>query len=752
MRTHKLFTFKNAKYIIAFYILLLIPTIYGISGISIDYDFEKFFPKNDPVLDEYIAYRDEFGSDNDFLLIAFESKTQIISDADFFNALSLTETELKKLEYVNEVVGPSTLEIPIISMGGQFKKPLLKEGITLSEIRKDPILYPAFVSDDGKNALIIVNHNEGLSKKKSDALLSAVNEVLKPYNSNYTIRVAGKVHGQEHYISEMSQELAIFTSISVFLLTVILFLFFRALWATAIPLMVILYSVALLISGIFFLGESLSVLTIILPTIIFVVGISDMVHLLNHYLEEMRLGKPKEQAVQQAVKVIGKATFLTSLTTAIGFLTLLVSSIEPVRQFGLYSAIGVAIAYVLSFTFFPALLLVLRTPAIITKGNNKVRWQSFLNKCFDGIFKHQKLIYTVSILIAVGGLYGFTQLKINNYLLEDWSENDPQRKNYEYVEEKFGGVRPFDLILRTNKNLFDADVLLEIKKLEDFLITEYKLENIISPISAFRLYNRAKNFGKSEAYALETDTNKLTLQSEKIRKLKSSKQLKSIVSEDGKKGRLFGRVYDYGGYIFKQKNENLETFLKENISTDILQVQQTGMPYIINKNNEDLSSQMIYGLLIALAAVSVIMMLLFRDIKMLLISLIPNTLPLLGVALFMHLTGIDLKVSTAIIFTIAFGIAVDDTIHYLSRLKLEINAGKSLNEAIKSSYFSSGKAIIITSIILCSGFLALIFSSFASTFYLGLLVSVVLLLAVAIDITLLPLLCSKWLVDKSKVD
>lgn len=750
MRAHKFFNFKNAKYIIAFYILLLVPTIYGISGISIDYDFEKFFPKNDPVLDEYIAYRNEFGSDNDFLLVAFESKSQIISDSAFYNALTATESELKGLEYVNEVVGPSSLEIPIITMGGQFKKSLLKQDLSLIEIRKDPILYPAFVSKDGKNALILVNHTEGLSKKKSDELLTKVNEVVKPFKNDYTIRIAGKVHGQEHYISEMSKELAIFTSISVILLTVILFLFFRALWATAIPLMVILYSVALLISGIFYLGENLSVLTIILPTIIFVVGISDMVHLLNHYLEEMRLGKTKEQAVQQAVKIIGKATFLTSLTTAIGFLTLLVSSIEPVRQFGLYSAIGVAIAYILSFTFFPALLLLLRTPTIITKGNNKVRWQKFLSRCFDSIFKYQKIIYTISILIAVGGLYSFTQLKINNYLLEDWSEDDPQRKNYEYVEEKFGGVRPFDLILRTEKNLLDADVLLEVKKLEDFLIKEYKLENIVSPVSAFRVYNRAKNFGKVDAYVLETDKVKLSKQSEKVSKLKNSKQLKSIVSEDGKKGRLFGRVFDYGGYIFKQKNEVLNSFLSENIDPTLLQVEQTGMPYIINKNNEDLSSQMIYGLLIALAAVSVIMMLIFKDIKLLLISLIPNTLPLLGVALFMYLAGIDLKVSTAIIFTIAFGIAVDDTIHYLSRLKIEMNAGKPLSEAIKSSYFSSGKAIIITSIILCSGFLALVFSSFASTFYLGLLVSVVLLLAVLIDISLLPLLCHKWLVEKKR--
>tara|TARA_R110001592_G_scaffold359340_4_gene665798 strand:+ start:37728 stop:39980 length:2253 start_codon:yes stop_codon:yes gene_type:complete len=750
MRTHTLFTIKNAKIIIAFYILLLVPTLYNVSLTTIDYDFEKFFPKNDPVLDQYLAYREEFGSDNDFLIVAIQSDDAIVSDSIFFHSLSEIEKRLGNLPQVNSIVGPTSSEIPIISSGGQFTKKLLKPNMPLTSIVSDPLLVPNLISKDGQNALILVNHANGLSKKKSDNLLNEIETVLLPYRTEFTIRLAGKVHGQEHYIGQMSHELMIFSSISLILLTLILFLFFRALWAVAIPLFVIVYSILLLTAGIHMVGDTLSVLTIILPTIIFVVGISDIVHLLNHYLDELRAGKNKVEAVQHSVKIIGKATFLTSITTAIGFLTLLVSGIEPIRQFGLYSAIGVGIAYILSFSLFPSLLLIFKTPTIAKNNTNKQRWNTILDKVFYNVFRYKKTIYALSALIAVAGIYGFSQLKINNYLLEDWSENDPQKLNYKYIDHVFGGVRPFDLILESDSGLLHPKVVREIAQLEKFIQSEYQMDNTISPVTVYKLYNRATNFGVSSEYTLSTDNKVLHKQYKKLSRFSKNKQMQNLISEDGKRGKLFGRVNDYGGYIFNIKTEKLHEFLRTNIDSKLLRVSQTGMPFIIDKNNKDLSSQMILGLLIALAAVSLIMMILYKNVKMLLISIIPNVLPLLGVALFMYLTGIDIKVSTAIIFTIAFGIAVDDTIHYLSRLKIELDSGTSLNEAIKYSYKSSGKAIVITSIILCSGFFALVFSSFASTFYLGLLVSIVLVLAVIIDLTLLPLMCDFWLNKKKK--
>ena len=750
MRTHTLFTIKNAKIIIAFYILLLIPTIYNVSKTSIDYDFEKFFPKNDPVLDEYLDYREEFGSDNDFLIIAVESDTDIVSDSGFYSALKKIEDNVSALEHSIEVAGPTSSKIPIIASGGQFSKNLLAMGMPLEQIIEDPLLVPNLVSEDGRNALILVNHTKGFSKKQSDHYLAEIKQILLPHKSRFTIRLAGKVHGQEHYISQMSTELMVFTGISLVLLTLILLLFFRAIWAIAIPLLVIVYSILLLTASIYVAGDTLSVLTIILPTIIFVVGISDIVHLLNHYLEELRKGKSKQEAVQDGVKVIGKATFLTSLTTAIGFLTLLVSGIEPIRQFGLYSALGVGIAYILSFSLFPALLLLFKTPVIAKNQTNKARWNKILDFAFDKIFRYKKLIYAASALLVIAGCFGFSQLKINNYLLEDWSENDPQKQNYQYIDKVFGGVRPFDLILSSDTGLLTPQVIKEIDKLEKFVRSEYQIPNTISPVAIYKMYNRATHFGSADEYSLTDDSLTFERQFEKIKKLNKSKQMRALVSIDGKRGKLFGRVNDYGGHIFGQKAEKLQAFISSHINPNLLSVSQTGMPYIIDKNNKDLSSQMILGLLIALAAVSIIMMLLFKNVRLLIISILPNVLPLLGVSLFMYLFGIDIKVSTAIIFTIAFGIAVDDTIHYLSRLKIELENGRPLQEAVKASYNSSGKAIIITSIILCSGFCALIFSSFASTFYLGLLVSIVLVLAVIIDLTLLPLLCMQWLKTKKK--
>ena len=175
---------------------------------------------------------------------------------------------------------------------------------------------------------------------------------------------------------------------------------------------------------------------------------------------------------------------------------------------------------------------------------------------------------------------------------------------------------------------------------------------------------------------------------------------------------------------------------------------QTGMAYLIDRNNERLSGQLIGGLSIAFLLIAGIMALVFRDLRMVLIALIPNVLPLLFVGAIMALAGIAIKVSTAIIFTIAFGIAVDDTIHMLGKLRIELRKGKSMRYAMKRAFLSTGKALIVTSIMLCSGFVALVFSGFASVFYLGLLVGSTLALALIADLLLLPVLVLMFLRER----
>jgi len=213
-----------------------------------------------------------------------------------------------------------------------------------------------------------------------------------------------------------------------------------------------------------------------------------------------------------------------------------------------------------------------------------------------------------------------------------------------------------------------------------------------------------------------------------------------FIHENGKSGRIAGKINDIGGLAIKAENRKLDDFIAKNINPNLLEVELTGTALLIDENNSYLALNLLKGLLIAFVIIGVIVGWMFKSIKLAFLTLIPNVLPLLMVTFIMWIGGIDLKISTSLIFTLAFGIAVDDTIHLLAKYKLEKKKGRSHSLALKRSYLSSGKAIIVTTLILIGGFLTLLFSSFASTFYMGLLVSITLVFAVTLDLLIMPII------------
>jgi predicted RND superfamily exporter protein len=229
-----------------------------------------------------------------------------------------------------------------------------------------------------------------------------------------------------------------------------------------------------------------------------------------------------------------------------------------------------------------------------------------------------------------------------------------------------------------------------------------------------------------------------------IQKFKKRKEFASLITSDNKEARITGKMHDMGSKKVALRNQALEKFIAENVNLNILSYQLTGSAYLIDKNNAYLARNLVGGLAIAFLIIAILTALFYRSFVMVLIALIPNLIPLILIAGILGYAGIYLKISTGIIFTIAFGIAVDDTIHFLSKLKLELDKGKSLIYAVKRTFLSTGKAIIITSIILCGGFLSLMLSSFEGTFLVGLLISLTLFFAIVADLFLLPILIISW--------
>jgi hypothetical protein len=472
-----------------------------------------------------------------------------------------------------------------------------------------------------------------------------------------------------------------------------------------------------------------------------VVGTSDAIHLTNKYLTELRNGATKEAAIRHTFKEIGFATFLTSFTTAVGFLTLLFSPIDPVQSFGLYAAVGVLIAYGVTILFLPAVFVLMKPPEIIRFQQTDALWQTVLHRLFRFIINRKKSIALVTLLLAGISLVGIAKIKINYYLLQDLSENHPLKKDLRYFEQKYSGVRPFEMVIALQKDAtLTLTTLRKMETLEQYLHHTYGAGFITSPVLVAKKLNQALHGGNSRYFALPETPKQWQKIQKKFASVFKSNAWKLMYNSEKKWIRISGKMPDVGSFYAKEKNRQLNEFAQKlfDTSSGEYNIQITGTALLIDINNNYLAENLITGLLIAFVIISIIIGLLFKSLKMVGVALIPNVLPLLFIAGIMGFSGVDMNMSTSIVFTIAFGIAVDDTIHFLSKYKLETVKGNT--EALPHTFFSTGKAIIITTVVLFFGFAALMFSDFTSTYYIGFFVSLILLFAVLCDLFLLPIL------------
>jgi predicted RND superfamily exporter protein len=415
----------------------------------------------------------------------------------------------------------------------------------------------------------------------------------------------------------------------------------------------------------------------------------------------------------------------------------------------LYSGIIVIVAYILTFVMLPLFLIILPSPKKLLQGNRKENWESILTKTYYWVFNKKKLIYVSLLLLGSISLVGVQHLSVNNYLLEDLKESDQVKKDYRFFEQNFSGVRPFELELsigKQSKNIYEFNTAKEIQKIEDYITRNYTSEGvgfIISPLDPIKSLYYIKHNNKPAYFKLPRKEKTYLNQLYTLNNFKFSNNI-SFVTPDSTKARISGKIDDVGSLSLKSENKKFKKFMNDSIDSSLITAKLTGVPLLIDKINDRLSGSILLGLMLAFTAIAIIIGLVYKTWVIVVISMIVNVLPLLVVGGIMYALGLDIKISTSLIFTLAFGIAVDDTIHMLSKLKLLLRKGMPLKDALKLSYLTTGKAIIVTSAILCSGFLSLVFSNFISMQTMGLLISLTLVIAVVVDLTLLPLLLDRF--------
>jgi predicted RND superfamily exporter protein len=438
----------------------------------------------------------------------------------------------------------------------------------------------------------------------------------------------------------------------------------------------------------------------------------------------------------------------------IGFLTLLMSSIVPIQELGLFMATGVGVAYLLTYSLFPAMLVL--TPQPKVSSHSEARYHIF-ESMLNFVVKHKSKIVWISLLLSIGGVWGVSQLKADNYLTEELPNDDKYKNGYVYLESQYNGARPIEIALTikdeaqkaANSNLLTYPVLLEMEKLDHQIRIIYDTKSTFSILEFIRELRALNSPQKDQKTALtEKEYNKII--APYLVRVQRSKKMKTFINEESRMTRISGLMKDLGGAEVRKRNEELLKFVND--SCNSLDVEITGVANLIDQSNKNIANDMLKGLAIALLLVSFLMALLYRSIKLILVALIPNILPLVLVAGVMAILGIDVKISTALIFTLAFGIVVDDTIHFLSKMKQELDLGFSTKKALFNTYITTGRSIVITSLILCSGFVILSFSNFTSSFYMGILISLTLVFAVIADLMLLPILLLRLKYEENKLD
>lgn len=721
-----------------------------VSQIGFDYDFESFFPQDDPETEFYLDFRSQFESDNDFLIVGIENPAGIYQE-DFLRSVEDYVDQLESLPFVEEVLSPTRLSEPIKLGMTVVQRPLLrwqeddadaKLAADSARIAGHPTWDGSFISTSGKALAIQIRHQQLLSKQGCDSLAQAIHALADTWP--HTSHIAGRAVAQHYYVNVMQREVALFVSIGLVILVVFLWVAFQSLWGVAIPLLVVLLSGLWTLGFMEVTGKSIDVMTIVLPTIIFVVGISDVVHILSRYYEELRQGKSQFSAIRSSFREVGLATFLTTLTTAVGFLTLMSSSVEPIRDFGLYAAAGVGIAYVLAFTLLPSIMVLFPAPKVSNEGSG-VLWNRWLQSALHAMLKHPFAIAGITVVLSVAASVGMGQIEVDNVLLEDLAEDDPFRQEFAFFEREFAGVRPFELAVQVPADLgiWSIEVQQALADITAYLESTYGVGSIVSSDRMLAYAHRLNNGDQARFQRVPQSQREIDRMVRAMNRTDGDTPLQLVANEEAHSLRVFGKLPDLGAQYYRAQDEAFLDWFEQTHPNSPLQLHTTGTARLIDLNVGSLASDMVVGLTIAFLIVALISGLMFRNLSMVIISLVPNMLPLLMIAGIMGWSGIDLKLSTSLIFTIAFGIAVDDTIHFISKLRIELAKGRGLQEAVKSSFLNAGKAIIITSIILCGGFMTLSLSSFLGTFYIGVLISTTLLLAVVSDLFVLP-----WLVLK----
>ena len=724
---------------------------FAVTNLRFDFNLRNFYPLNNPETDFFYQYTKEFGWDDDYVLIGLETKSETVFNSKFLKDVDSLAKIIRKHPKVVGLASPTELEVfrYIPYMNVVSNSPLLhfREGESLENDEK--IVYSRkelignLFSEDKKSVAIIIKQVENMDYEQCDSFVKSLEAYVQPFANFKKVHFAGKCFGQTTFVNLTKTEILLFVILSILVNVIFLYFTYRKPWGIWMPMLVVGVTVIWTLGFMMMLNLTLDFISNIIPTIILIIGISNVIHFLTHFLMESEAGLDKIAAIKASIKKIGTATVFTSLTTIIGFLSLLFSNVMPLVNLGLYASLGLVFAFLITYTLFPA-ILVLYTPKTnsVKKSADDII-QKMLEPMFNFVMRHKKSVLIISTIVTVFGIWGSSKLIVNQHLLEDISERHPQIQSSRFFENKLSGARQFEMQVELkdkSKSILDLEVLRKLDKIEKYLSETYGAGSLFSPVSMYKEANRVQHSGQNTYYKLPETESEFKKANSLVEKY-LGKNYPKVVSKDLGKGRFSGKMGDLGSHEIFKRNEKLYQFMAAESLDKDFSIQITGSAHLMELNNFNIANNVFYGIIFSCLIIAFIIGFMLRSFKMAIIGMIVNVIPILFVGALMGFAGVNIKISTSILFIISFGIAVDDTIHFMSSFKFDRKKyPNDIKSALLASYTSTGKAIIVTSLILTGGFSTLIFSSFGGTLHIGIFTSICLFVALLCDLMLLPVL------------
>jgi hypothetical protein len=742
--------------------IALITLFLGLQWKNIQFSFTEanLLPDDHIVNREYNAFLDKFGEEGNLIVIGVKNDAFFTPKA--FAAWNKLMSEIKSQKEVDLVVSISDLKklqkndslqtfelVPFVDN----KKTTSQD--YLNTIKKD--LFQNMPFYEG----LLFNKKNGtvrsaiyLDKKivntalRKDYIVNDFIPKIEAFEKETAIdlRVSGMPYIRTLNAMSILHEISLFIGVSLLLTSLIFFFFFRSFRATLIAILIVIIGVMWTFGLLGLFNYQITVLTAIVPTLVIVIGIPNCIFLTNKYQQEFIAHGNKARALQRVITKVGTATLMTNLTTAAGFATFIITNSELLKEFGIISSLSIVALFFLCLIIIPIYYSYQPVPKEKHLKHLSLNYTKVFMAWIEKMVKYNRRhVYLVAIFLFLISTIGAFKIKTSGSLIEDMPKNTGFYQDILFFEKEFDGIMPLEITVDTERKK-GVMKLSTLRKIDELQKTIEEIPELSKPISILNLVKYSKQAyynGNPDYYELPSSQEQSFILSYAKNATKNSQNniMKSYVDSTGQVARITTFMRDIGTGNMSKIENTLWTKINIIFPSDRYKVIMTGKALVFEKGTKYLLDNLLMSLLFAVFLISLLMVFMFRSLKMVVVSLIPNLLPLMITAGLMGYFGIPLKPSTILVFSIAFGLSVDDTIHFLAQYRQELTRN---NWKIKRSVFAtireSGLSMFYTSVVLFSGFSVFLLSDFGGTVALGGLIAITLAFGMLSNLMLLPCL------------